>query len=517
MKKFKKAGLKGLAAVLSLAMLLGAAACGSGKMSAESGESSSDTVIASGQTKIKVANFGGGAGRKWLDEAAARFAERVKDVSYEEGKKGVEFDVTSTTGITCKEMRTKGYDVFFVQSKYADCYAEINTGSVLDITDIVAEEDLSEYGEPGVTIESKIDENYRFAMQGLDGKYYMLPHVQTQSGAYYDVDMFTEKGFYLAKAGEGTAYNCALTGATYYFTGEAGEKTVGNDGVSGTDDDGMPTTLDELVAMCDHISDANVFPLHVSGKHIDYVNYLVEGLWTALAGYEERCAVASHQGAVNYVVGYSDEDIWSGTGIKYPIIEKATLSGSEEGYKAINSAARYYAYAFVELAYQQGWFYDRYQDSSYTDRDAISKFILNGINGIPELGCIMECSYWYNEAETYGAFYDYAILSGTGSKDKKIAYWHMPTAYGKGAEAVTGEANRREETAIDGMTSTAMINGNVAKNAGLERACKDFLKFLSTDKELENFTACNGVVKAMFDYQISDSVLSQLSSYHQTI
>ena len=509
MKALKKICL----ALLTIIMLFGVTACG--ESSNSGGGSGSDPADDSTKTTIRVANFGGGIGRQWLDEAVARFSELKKDESYEDGKTGVKFDITHAIGVTCKEMKTQGHNIFFLQNKYTECFNEIQKGSALDITDVVTGNALAEYGE-NVTIESKIDENYRFAMKGNDGRYYMLPHYETQSAASYDVDMFENMGFYLALTGEGTAYNCALAGGTYYFTGEADEKTVGNDGIRGTDDDGLPTTLNELVAMCDYIySENNVIPFSVPGSHIDYTNYLIEGLWTGLSGYEQRNAVVSHEGTVDYVTSLSDEEVWPGTGIKKPITEKATLAGSQDGYKAINSAGRYYSFAFIELAYKKGWIYDKYQQSNYNHKDAMRAFILNGIGTNKKIAAHIEGSYWYNEAKGYGLFNDYKILSGTGAEYKNIAHWHMPTSYGN--DVVTDESNSREEAAINGMTSTVMVNGNIADKPGLVRACKEFIAFLSTEQELENFTACTGVSKALYDYEINDYVLSKLDPYQKTV
>ncbi len=514
MRGCKKAFLKVIATVMMLSALLGGAACGTSESGGGSGGGSDDSA----STVIKVANFGGGIGRKWLDEAGNRFKELVKDKEYESGKKGVSFEVTHAIGVTCVNMNTQGTHLFFLQNKYSACFAEIQKGAVLDITDIVSEETLSDFGE-NVTIESKIDESYRFAMKGNDGRYYMLPHYETQSGASYDVDLFEKEGFYLADGNQGTAYYCELTGQTHYFTDDGYKtKSVGNDGIRGTDDDGMPTTLNELVAMCDHMMDEGVVPFSVAGSHIDYTNYLIEGLWTALAGYEQRNAVVSHSGTVDYVTGISNVELWPGTGIYAPVTEKAENLTSATGYKAINQAARYYAYAFIELAYQQGWIYEKYKESNYTHKEAMRAFILNGLSGFKKLGAHIEGSYWYNEAESYNLFNDYKIFSGTGSTVKNIAHWHMPTSYGD--DVVTGESNAREEAVINGMTSTVMINGNlddVPGNEGIIRACKDFLKFLSTEQELKNFTACTGVSKSLYSYTIDESVLSELDPYQQTI
>ena len=504
MKRGSKVFAKGVALVLALSSMVGAVGCNKG------GDDSTTTVI-------KVANYGGGVGKKWLDEAIVRFQTLIGDRSYEEGKTGVKFEITDSTGVSCEGMKTDGKHLFFLQDKYSTYFSEIQKGSVMDITDIVKEETLSEYGE-NVTIESKIDEDYRFAMKGNDGKYYMIPHYETLSGPSYDVDLFEEEGFYFAASDEGAAYDCPLTGQKYYFTegalGSYNEKSVGNDGKSGTFDDGMPTTLNELVAMCGYIKSKGVYPFGVAGNHIDYSSHLLEALWTGLAGYEGRQAVVSHTGKVEYVTGESSEELWAGTGIKVPETEIDENVTSKTAWKAIDHVARYYAFAFMELAYKQNWFYEEFKKGGYTHKDAMKSFILNGIGGNPKIASHIEGTYWYNEAKNkHGLFTTYETYTGTAVKN--IAHWHMPTSYAN--DPVTSEENKREEANTNTFTSNIMINGNIADREGLVRACKDFVKFLCTEQELQNFTASTGVSKALYSYTIDDTVLSQLDPYQQTV
>ena len=472
------------------------------------------------KTLIIIENFGGGVGRAWLDNAIERFKEHIGDRSYEEGKQGVHFEITSNTAVKSDGMQYSGTHLYFLQEKYSNVYNLIQTNAVLDITDVVTST-LDEYGEPGVTIESKMDERYRFAMQGTGdhaGKYYMLPHYETQAGASYDVDMFEDWGFYLAKPGSGTKIYSELLGEYFYFTGEQDEKTVGNDGIEGTDDDGMPTTLNELVAMCEYIKWNGVWPFSTPGKQTEYANYLIEGLWTALAGYDQRAAVTTLSGEVDYVTGVSKtEELWKGTGIMKPNTEKAEVT-EETGYKAINQAGRYYAFAFMKLAEQQNWFYYKYLDRDYTHKVAMRAFILNGLDNRAKIAAHVEGSYWYNEAESYNFFEDYKTYS-LSDEPKNIGHWHMPTTVT--GEVVTGEENAREEAAMNNMTATCLINGNIDDRPGNEgkiQLCKDFLKFLYTEKELKLFSATTGVTKALMDYEVmSDEVLNELDPYQKTI
>lgn len=512
MGKANKIFTRSVAAVLSLTALLGATACGGG--GGGGGNEGSDKTV------IKVANFGGGVREKWLTEAFDRFKVAYEDVEVTPGKKGLYMDLTSTTKVAVKNLHTQTQHMFFLQSKYSDCFTEITTGNTVDITDIVTEP--LGYGETG-SIEDKIPEEYRFAMQNNDGKYHMLPHYETIGGASYDYELFKKHGWFLAKTSEGTeAFTTTLLSDTYYFTNDPAKMTVGNDGVAGTQDDGMPTTLNELVAQCAKIKDDDVPAFSVAGigAHIDYFNHLIDALWTSLAGYEQRNAVIAQTGTVDYVTGVSSTELWPGSGIYAPVTQEVTIADDySNGYVATMQAGKYYAYAFVELAYKQGWVYDKYKTSGYNHQSAMEYFMLNGLSDEhPEIASHVEGSYWYNECKGYSCFTDYQELTGDQYKD--IRHWNMPTSWGN--DVVTGEANARDEAITNSMTSTMLLNKKAFEaeganeNAILE-VCKEFFKFLCTEQELKNFTACTGVAKALYDYNIDSSVLSQLDPYQASI
>ena len=513
MGKANKIFARTMAATLSLTALLGATACGGGGGNGGE-EDRSETVI-------KVANFGGGVGKVWLEEAFARFAKDYEGVEVTPGKYGLYLDLTSTTGVKVKNLNTQTQHMFFLQSKYSECFEEITIGNVANINDIVTTP-LTEYGETR-SIEDKIAEDYRFAMQDNNGQYYMLPHYEIKPGASYDYELFKKYGWFLAKTSEGTtAYTTTLIpGQTFYFTNDPAKMTVGNDGIAGTDDDGMPTTINELVAQCAKIKKDGVAAFSVAGigAHIDYFNNFIDALWSSLSGYEQKSALIRQEGTVDYVTGVTDTELWAGTGIMKPATQAVTIADDySNGYVATMQKGKYYAYAFVELAYQQGWVYDSYKTSNYNHQAAMEAFVLNGIKGRDEIASHVEGSYWFNECEGYGYFNDYSKLMKGAKKD--VRHWNMPTAYEDGA-VVTDETNARPEASTNVCTSTMLINQTAIDAAGTNSAaildiCKKFFRFLCSEQELQNFTACTGVAKALLDYDINTTVLANLESYQKS-
>lgn len=495
----KKLFTKGIMSVLALTFAFGAVGCGG------LGGDSDATVI-------YVQNFGGGVGREWLDNAIVRFQEKVKDTEYETGKKGVEFDITSSTKVSYMDIKTSGEHLYFVQPTDS-VQLKMQEGLFLDLTDIVTSELETIDGE-SVSIEDKITEDYRYAFQANDGKYYTLPHYELYAAVSYDQDMFDKYGLYFADSTDGEKYTCSLTKQDVYFVSNKNvKKSCGNDGKYGTDDDGLPTTLFELVALCDYMKEnASITPFVVSGDHIGYTAHLLDALWAAMAGYEARASVHSFEGKVQTVTGFSDAPLFPGvSSIKAPETAEADVKTST-GYKAVNQVGRYYASAFLELAEKQGWIDKRSTQNSFTHKDAMRAFILNNDT---KVGMHIEGTYWYNEAKSYGLFEEYKRVNVTDT-DKRIQYLHMPTSL----NTPVTENNGREEIMVSNHTAYAMINGNLAQKSGQEgviKACKDFLKFLYTEEELQSFTATTGVVKLAMNYQVGEDTLNLLSDYQQSV
>ena len=69
----------------------------------------STVEIDSSKTTLTVGNWNGGVGTEWLESAIAKFEDKYKDTSFEEGKKGVQVIIgtnnkTTMEGETLKEL-----------------------------------------------------------------------------------------------------------------------------------------------------------------------------------------------------------------------------------------------------------------------------------------------------------------------------------------------------------------------------------------------------------------------------
>ena len=122
MKKF-------LAAILTVCLCTGAF----------SGCRRGGVTINETMTQLYIANYDGGVGTDWLNEAAERFSDAYANESFELDKKGVQVVVepqkTFKGTSYFATIRNMPYDLFFAETiYYNDLVAQ---GGVYDMTDIV--------------------------------------------------------------------------------------------------------------------------------------------------------------------------------------------------------------------------------------------------------------------------------------------------------------------------------------------------------------------------------------------
>ena len=148
------------------------------------------------KTQLYVSNYNGGQGTAWIDtenstdDMIGRFEEAYKNVSFEDGKTGVQVMVTptKTKGNTLiSQMNGMEEEVFFQEDVPYGTAAD--AGKFLDITDVVN----SIQAQEGVSISETRLENL-----SVDGKYYAIPHYEIYDGITYDVDLFEDELLYFA-------------------------------------------------------------------------------------------------------------------------------------------------------------------------------------------------------------------------------------------------------------------------------------------------------------------------------
>lgn len=460
------------------------------------------------KTTISVINFDGGVGSAWLENAARRYEKLHENDVYEDGKVGVYIDIEKSMNTMSSTMNTSATDIYFDEAN-ANLGSLIPSGYLLDIDDIVKEKNDTRDGQP-ISIEDKIFDLSKGVLKGNDGHYYALPHYTWYPGLTYDVETFDYYGFYIAKPGATSATQYTSKFGTCSFTNVAADKSCGNDGVYGTADDGMPSSLTELIVLCSYMKKSGVTPFIVAGAYPQYANYLVEGLWTSLAG-NEMDICYTFDGETQLVTGFKSDEYLFGTDYIPAPLTSTEIVTEKTGYKAYDQVTRYYATSFLKMIEAEGWFSNSSTTGTVYHTDAQSEFIFGGTNNKPRIGMMIEGSYWYNESVACENFEDYYAL--TEKTDRDLKWMPLPTSFDTPATEGNGRTYKVLETGI----SFAFINANVTKKGEKFTAlCKDFFQFLYSDAELKAMTVESGSARGL-DYSLDDSDYDALSGFQRSV
>lgn len=473
----------GLAAVLSVGV---AAGCGNGNI----GKDEDTSKI----TQISFRQWGGTASSTdWLQQAADRFAAEKANEPYESGKKGVKVEI-STNKDSDYTSSIPDYDILMDENS-ANIYDMQTRGYLADIDDLVK------------GLQSKIEPQLLPKLKGADGKYYGLPHYSYDVSISYNVDLFKAENLYIAAPGEENVVNYkssllpgSSAGVNFVFN-ENTKKSCGPNGIPNDYDDGLPSSLEEFIVLCDYIKNKkqiNPFSISDINGGANYAFMLIESLWAGMVGTDAMKATNCNftdaevevvkEGALSY------DGTLLNTGIKMPQTETVVLS-DDNGYRMYDMSARYYALSFLELAKNKGWF----KNQQMTNTKAQEFFVLGNYNANDNDRCAMlvDSTFWYGEAVSGGTLTKYKSLSG--GKEANVSMMPMPVQ-------LTGqvtEGNGKKPTVID-TSATVFVNRRVEKNEGLFRAVKEFIEFLYSDAELKAFTETSKLTMNLkYDYDKS--------------
>ncbi len=441
------------------------------------------------RTQLYIYNYDGGVGSEWLDPLIKRFEETYKNESFENNKTGVQVIPKKTKSDFNSLLQTSKDAVFFVQQAY---YNQLQSqGKLIPITDIIKEENSD-----GKTIESKLTQEQKDAFTAYDGEYYVLPHYVLFSSVTYDRDLFEAEKLYINKAGK-VSTNFELSYDEDY---EKSNLSAGPDGIGGTYDDGLPSSFDEFVLLCEQMVRKDIIPFVFSGGYTAYSTNLINALWAAYAGADDfyyNFSFDSGDNTTEIVTSFE------GSTAKY---EQVKIT-PETAYKLKAQSAKLYALEFLEKALDEGWFSDMSFNGSTSHTDAQRGYV----NSYPDstkkpIAMLLEGTYWYHEA---GDIIKDAAIKYPHMGERNFAVMPLPTRYNDGTPC-------KKNTIVDANSSFAFINANIKNDPVAVGLAKLFLKFCYTDESLQEFTTVSGTAKGV-KYELTNEQYNSLSSYFKSV
>ncbi|MBQ8658344.1 MAG: hypothetical protein IJ506_04340 [Clostridia bacterium] len=486
MKKIKK-----LSATLTALLLVGGtfgsmAACGP----------RTDDDIDKNKTQIYVANYNGGVGEKWLDEAALRFEEKFKD--WKNGKKtGVQVKIRhdkSYDGITLpNSIQGDKYEIYFTQQ--VDYATYVSSGYVYDLTDLVTE---MVNADDNKTILSKFSEDQVSAL-AVNGKYYAIPHYELYSGISYDAGVFKLKNLYFADTMD-------TDGTRKFVSNPSTKKSCGPNGVyeDGEGDDGLPSSIQEFNKLIDKMTTSSVTPFVWTGKSTHYTNQLIAAISANLEGGAGARANFTFDTAgekVDIITGFNGDE---------PVIAQQAID-QDTGYLVKSQAGLYYGLSVAEKVFSsQKNYYVPGTSTTFSHLNAQETFVFSGLDGKQHIGMLIDGNYWYNEADDANIFKDLKDWYPETYTQKDLRFMPLPRQY----KGTVTEGNGKSPVLVDSYNSYAIVNAGIDKDQ--YPLIKEFLSFLYSDAELLQFTkTTNGIVKGV-NYDFS-AAYNEVDSFAQSV
>lgn len=487
----KKLCSKVLALVLASTAIVPAVGC-----SRSSGEK-----VDENKSQLYVGLYDGGVGTQYIEEIKSRFEEKYADVSFEDGKTGVQImwdGGPSYLGANLlSTIVSDDMDVYFTEE--ASLYDYIAQGTILDITDLVTQT-VNE--DDGKTIYSKLIDSDKEAL-AVNGKYYAIPHTELYTGLSYDAGIFKKKNLYFADNldTEDTVY----PGTNSFVMDASQKKSCGPDGKYDTYDDGLPSSFMEFYKLIDKMKqnsvDAFVFP----GMYMLYTNMLYISLYQSYVG--------TTGVRLNFDYDSNGEEVEIVTGFKsngQPIIEKKVIT-RDNAYLLKQTAGLYYAQEFAAKVYSDSsYYYNKCTASTVSHINAQEFFMNSGIDGSNYIGMLMEGNYWYNEASDDGVFKRLKSDYSETYMEKDPRWMALPQQY----EGRVTEGNGASPVLMDSYNSYAFINAKI-KSSKVDLA-KTFLSFCYSDAELINFTKTTNGITLGVNYDL-DAARESLDDFGKSV
>ncbi len=423
-----------------------------------------ETLDTSGGDKeiIYISCFAGGFGTAWMEEVIEEYNKTSEDYLFKrvtDNKYSVE-DITDrvSTGVNDAQ-------IYFADSSDID---ELIAGNYL-----INLNDVWEHEENGKKLYDRVwdSELFQRAYSDKNDNLFAIPFTQGVCGVIYDHDLFTQLNLFLTDSST------------------ANGLSKGIDGVEGTYDDGLPTTMKEFDAMIQKLNRATVIPFIYSDL---YANDMLMPICDIVWG--------QYDGKTNYTNTLLFEGKYTSpsTGVE-------TILTPSEGYKVYTenlAEGRDKAIEFLDKYLINTGYICKGIDG-FNHEDTEGKYILSH-NETP-IAMLFDGFWWENEARDY---FEIDTRNGEefayGKRDFRI----MPIP------AMDGHAAECEGKFYLPTNSNGSAFGIKTNDAKKDQAIKDFLLNFTKNATLATFSKHNSTILP-YDYDMTEEQISKMTKFGQ--
>ena len=489
------------------------------------------------KTQIKVKYNNGGLGRVWLDTVLAKFEEVYAEVSFEEGKQGVQIlKDFAKRNIELSAMKSSDAQVFLLED--LDMWDFGVNGALLDVTDLVTKPAKTSYTtSESETIESKISQTHKNiynvpTKDHPDGGYYAIPFFDSPMNLNYSVQLFEERGLYLRGEGNFVDENGNETseafpeyGATAdnfteedfnnevkvmnLFVTDANEaRSYGPNGktgiINGIDysvDDGLPATYADFKALLKQMEIVGVTAFVWNDLEPAYLTSHLNGVWANNIGVEQVQVSLTFEGVVTNVVDLdaNGKVQYNSDGSVKVLEEPVTINGDNVDVLH-KTKGKLDALEFAKMIVSKdsaGNYRFNEKSLSQNHKDAQNMFIdYESMGQDQPIAFLIDGEWWLRES------YDANFNTIDEMHEQKFGILPLPRA--------TREEVGTPVTNVCDHYSSIFINSNTPENK-LE-AAKELFSFLQNESSLLTFSYYTNMVRSM-QYELSDERLAELGYF----
>lgn len=472
-----------LSCMLISSMVAPVASCGTREQFGE--------TVDTKKTQLFVSNYDGGFGTTWLNDLKTAFEAENANVSYEDGKMGVQIilDPNKDLGYASTfSIDTSNNELFFVERLPNTKIMEyVNQGKLMDLSDVMT----GILNQDGVGLSADIQNSLKATG---DGKYYAIPHYEGGGGITYDKKLFEDKVLYISEDGSYTNY-------------QMGGLSAGPDGIAGTDDDGLPATIEEFVNLMAWMKQRNVTPFIISGQFKSgYMDFLLDRFKMAYDGYDSSRADFTFEGKqIEYVTKMTENpDALFGYDLE---TEKVDIT-NENAYLLKQTKGRYYALSVLETIIDNQYYSVKGWNSTTSHVDAQEMYMKSAGTSSP-IAMLIEGVWWQNEASDVYTRME-AENEANSRANRQFGWMPIPT------KLDANDTNTAGDTLLmsDSVYAYAIAKSNLSE--GKAKLLKDFLAYCYTPAALEAYTVSTETTRP-FTYSLSQENYNKLSSLGKQI
>lgn len=439
------------------------------------------------KTQLEVFTYKAGFGDDWLFELETAFEEAYADYSFETGKTGVQvWHKGDMKTFTYQDIQNSEFDVLFLENANYNSY--VNNGVLEEISDIVTKDNTD-----GKTIESKLSAQQK-ALFEIDNKYYGLPGYIGDYGIIYNIDLWEERGYYIA---DNWSYTDFIIG-----NNKDRKKSAGPDGEYKTYDDGLPATYEEFYLLCEEIyADNKTVPLSVTGQYIDqHLGGLMNVLACNYNGYEQALLNYTYDGTAKNLISVNN-----GVITELPDLE-IKPDGTNVG-ELGKQAGNYYAMEFVKeiLDNENTWLNDGHSASQYSHTDCQRDYLRNGTTLNPGTSHAMLIDGCWWQAEASSVFENMAKTNPEYAATSRNFGW-MPLP------KQSADQPGKKPVFTDYLRACVVVR----KGTKVKDAATEFIKFSRADENLVKFTQTTGTLLG-YDYELTSDEMAQCSTFTKSL